>query len=495
MAFENNGVTNGGGAANGQDPCLCSGEPFPREVFERGAPIKLSAPPAITSSAPHTGWLSDAPQGGRETLLIETGMDRGEFSREVSRLMGRPVLVMHLDELPHHNPNGVYSSDQLKDRVEALKAITAAEVPSKVWDRWNWKNSAGACEPTHFSLCTPEALTDLAAAAPLGRRMPNSCWKKAGIVFLPETHITSEEIWTSMAGLDDPPNDKNPEGRWNHALEHIPPGDSVRTYLRRHELCHIEQQHPNCNAELSDDRRNLSELDADMGAFSDIRWLAGQRDTPSQTREELLENSQGIMHIRAMQSFLKYGKPYCFTVAFDTQDYDADTVSPEYEAKLTGNYGQNWLAAYELRLRVLAGLDREDTEILKDRLPKDSAGIRRHLIGMAACAPEDQEVYNAIRPYFESPFNWAGIDPAVSLPVLRDIVDAEEIDHKLARRNAALVLQAVDYFKPSLLEGVRTSLAPAHPQIYRETGRNAGVWQPRTDPAGVGVGVGAFVPA
>lgn len=432
------------------DSCSGPAASFPAEVTARVT--------SSSRSAVRANWLHDAPMG-REILLQENGMTAGEFSREVSRLMGRPVLVVRLDDLPHHKKGGGFTDSELSERAEALREMAETEVPSEIWKQYKWTVAAESHEPTNDGLCTPEKFAGLPTQAPLSRRIPNACWKKAGVVFLPETYLTPREMWTDMIGLDDMPTRKNPNGRWNHPLERIPPGDSVRIYTRRHELVHLEQQHPNCNTELTDDRRNLAELDADIGAFSDLRWMAGLPNTSDAKRNELLETSQGIMHVRALQTFIKSTKPYCFTVAFDAHAYDAQTVSPEWEAHLSVNYGKNWLAAYELRLRVLAEMGIEGLE----HLPRDSFSIRQHLVGLAAHAPVDQKIYDAMGHYLEAPYNWSGLDPADTLPILRDIVNNGEIDSPFTRRNANLVLQAVDYFKPSLLHKRAMVAEPQRP--------------------------------
>lgn len=429
-----------------------------------------------------------------------------DLSRSLTQLSGRPVLVVDLAAMPHapttrttgNHSEEPFTRDQLAERARYLAREARETLPEakSIWQKWKWLAvSAKICAPNVDELTVkggPEA--EVAAAKQLPSRLTGESWNKAAVIFAPDRRWTEQQEWANITGLG---------GR----LERYPAGSSVRTYLSGHETAHVLQRRQGLDQNsASAAQQNLAkwliEYDADKMEVNGLRQLGlrlkqqSQREglqgtaleENRQQRQELMENAVGIKHMRAINGFLYSTPRYWVALALDNprqlgllpepRDRDDKPTVQAYAQSVQQAADKSFLSGYELRWRVAAQLEgkplTEDSAALQAKIkdwrdnpgPAQSGTARWELnYWFSDIFSRDKKAKSPDEP--KNNFYWgAANDVTQAIPALRQVIASGAITDPLTRRNGELVLQAAEFFVPSLKQQPTMAMRPtaAFPQ-------------------------------
>ncbi|MBP7254050.1 MAG: hypothetical protein KBA75_11280, partial [Alphaproteobacteria bacterium] len=320
------------------------------------------------------------------------------FSRRLSRLVGRTVLVVDLAATPHaptvrstgNHAETSFTEEQLAERARFLQEQAKATFPEKadVWDKWQWKESAKVCAPNIDELLVKGGPPEVVAQAhKLPARLAGDCWDKAAIIFSPDPRWTPHQDWALLTGM-------------GGLLERSPPGTLVQDYSRKHEFAHLLQRRRGFD-KAGENWRNqrkrwVLEYDADNLFLKEARHknkllqrkaregkLTGAALADNRTqRRALIENARGVKHMRVVSGFLYTMPRYWIGLA---QDNPAALGLTRLSAPPGDNKAAQQLhrtaeraaekssvVGYELRWRVAAQLEgkplQEDSATLQAKI-------------------------------------------------------------------------------------------------------------------------------
>jgi hypothetical protein len=414
-------------------------------------------------------------------LLQGDSMTPENYSRAVSELLDLPVLMVPLNLVKHAGFGPNFSSTQIEDRarfLEQLARATHGDRAFKTWDDeskrgWKWRITAECFEPTLDAMgirgTAPQRLS------PLGWRLSNSFYRKEAVIFTPGDDLSNKQLWHDIIGLYDLGSKDMPRAplRWDHSLANLPTRNGIRLYLRLHEIMHVLQLQPEVSLcsrggkpeAIPDGHRRLTEADADEGAFSIMRAIAAHPSTSPEIADDLLDTIHAVKDARALQSFLRY--PPGYQIALAVADGNPALAFSD----------ENELAVKELRLRAAAWADRFS-------IPKNSGSVRQLLQDWQTGKLEqrDAPLHKRINELFHRDFLcWSAYDPARTIPGVRTLLEADEIDNPDTKNLARLVLNAAKRFNSSLLDSPRQDSvgvfrppmvngSPAHKPIFSGSG-------------------------
>lgn len=347
--------------------------------------------------------------------------DRVTLSQKISKILGRPVLVVNLADIPHAplitSGAAAFTATQISERSAALQDMAHEALPdaSHLWRDWKWG----------FIASSHEATSDFIRNGPIPpekampERMAGPFWNKAGIIVMPDRRVMLQEAWP----------------------------EALEDYYLGHEAGHVMQSCPAVESP-HDAWRWESEIDSDRGSFNAMKIYS--RHVSSSISDELHETIVSVKHDRARQGFLNAPPIYWSALSFDQADVT-------YERAL--------LAGYELRLRVYA-----DANTLQ--LPSSSEGIqklitdwRQHRGPSGYQHPSHIRELDQLEHIFGSlyvdtwNFGWARVGCSDNAVDILQKVQGQSSD-PLARRNAELIVAAHEYFKDDRNSPKRTNVAP-----------------------------------
>ncbi len=457
--------------------------------------------------APPLTSLQNAGRNGQPSLdavatalwLARDELTARDLSRTLTQLSGRPVLVVDLAAMPHapttrstgNHTEANFTRDQLGERARYLAREARETLPEAqpLWQKWKWRSvSAKICAPNVDELTVKGGpAADIAAALQLPSRLVGDAWDKAAVIFAPDRRWTVQQEWANITGLG---------GR----LERHPVGDSVRTYLSGHETAHVLQRRQGLDqTNASAAQQNLAkwviEYDADKMEVDGLRQLGRRLKQQSvreglqgealaenrQQRQELLENAMGIKHMRAINGFLYATPQYWVALALDNpkqlglqsepRNCDDKAAVQDYTHSVKKAAEKSFLAGYELRWRVAAQLEgrplTEDSATLQAKIKdwRDNPGPAQPNTArwelnywFSDILSRDKNAKSPDEP--KKNFYWgAANDVTQAIPALRQVMAGGAITDPLTRRNGELVLQAAEFFVPSL----KVAPSPAQP--------------------------------
>lgn len=448
--------------------------------------------------APPLTSLQNAGRNGQPSLdavanalwLARDELTARDLSRRLTQLSGRPVLVVDLAAMPHapttrttgNHSEAPFTRDQLVERARYLAREARETLPEAlpVWQKWKWLAvSAKICAPNVDELTVkggPDA--EVAAAKHLPSRLAGESWNKAAVIFAPDRRWTVQQEWANMTGLG---------GR----LERHPTGEGVRTYASGHETAHVLQLRQGFDqTNASTAQQNLAkwiiEYDADKMEVDGLRQLGLRLKQQArreglqgealaenrQQRQELLENAAGIKHMRAINGFLYSTPQYWVALALDNRrelgllpeprDRDDKAAVQAYAVSTQQAAEKSFLAGYELRWRVAAQLEgkplKDDSATLQAKIkdwrdnpgPAQSGTARWELnYWFSDIFSRDKNARSPDEP--KKNFYWGAVnDVTQAIPALRQVMASGAITDPQTRRNGQLVLQAAEFFVPSL---------------------------------------------
>lgn len=168
-------------------------------------------------------------------------MPMQQFSRRLSAIVGRTVLVVDLGAMPHaptvrstgNHAEAPFTEAQIAERARFLQEQAKATFPdqSDMWDKWKWKeSSAKVCAPNIDELLVRGGPPEVVAKAQqLPGRLAGDCWDKAAVIFAPDRRWTPQQDWALLTGL-------------GGLMERNPPGNLVQLYSEEHETAHLMQR-------------------------------------------------------------------------------------------------------------------------------------------------------------------------------------------------------------------------------------------------------------
>lgn len=474
-----------------------------RDIVPSQAQATGFAPPL--TSLQNTGRNSQPSLDAVATALwlARDELTSRDLSRSLTQLAGRPVLVVDLAAMPHapttrttgNHTEAPFTREQLAERARYLAREARETLPEAqpVWQKWKWLAvSAKICAPNVDELTVKGGATaEVEAAKRLPSRLSGEGWDKAAVIFAPDRRWTTQQEWANITGLG---------GR----LERYPAGEAVRTYQSGHETAHVLQRRQgldqtSASAAQQNIAKWLIEYDADKMEVDGLRQLGGrlkrqvQQQNLSgealaenrQQRQELLENAVGIKHMRAINGFLYATPRYWVALALDNpralgllpepRDRDDKGAMHAYAVSTQQAAEKSFLSGYELRWRVAAQLEgkplTENSAILQAKIKdwRDNPGPAQPNTArwelnywFSDIFSRDKNSQSPDEP--KKNFYWgAANDVTQAIPALRQVLADGAITDPLTRRNGALVLQAAEFFVPSLKTAAPSPARPAAP--------------------------------
>lgn len=401
------------------------------------------------------------------------------FSRRLSRLVGRTVLVVDLAAEPHaptvrstgNHAETQFTEAQLTERVRFLQEQAKATFPDKteIWEKWQWQKSAMVCAPNIDELVVkggpPEVI---AQAQKLPARLAGECWDKAAVIFAPDRRWTPEQDWALLTGM-------------GGLLERSPPGNLVQIYSSDHETAHFLQRRLNFDKAgeswPNQRKRWVLEYDADNLFLKEARRKSKQLQRQARNgnlsaaalannrtqRRALIENAQAVKHMRVISGFLYTMPRYWIGLAQDNPVIfglkrltaaPGDSKAAQQLHRAAERAAEKAsVVGYELRWRVAAQLEgkplQDDSATLQAKIrdwrshpgPSKEKGSHRWELNRLFT-----EIYTNGKN-----FHWGSLnDVRQAIPAVRAVLASGAITDPLTRRNGELVVQAAEYFRPSL---------------------------------------------
>ncbi len=419
------------------------------------------------------------------------------FSRRLSKLVGRTVLIVDLADEPHaptvrstgNHAETPFTEAQLAERVRFLQDQAKTTFPDKtdIWDKWQWKESAKVCAPNIDELLVKGGAPEVVAQAQkLPARLAGDCWDKAAIIFSPDPRWTPQQDWALLTGM-------------GGLLERSPPGTLVQDYSRKHEFAHLLQRRRNFDKAgeswRNQRKRWVLEYDADNLFLKEARRknkllqrkakdakLTGAALTDNRAqRQTLIENAQAVKHMRVISGFLYTMPRYWIGLAQDNATAlglsrlsappGDDKAAQQLHRAAERAAEKSSVVGYELRWRVAAQLEgkplQEDSATLQAKI----RDWRSHPEASDDRTSHRWELNRLFSDHWTNGknFAWGGLnDVRQSIPAVREVLASGAITDPLTRRNAQLVSQAAEYFRPSLKvsQPLRPQSPAATPQAH-----------------------------
>ena len=373
-------------------------------------------------------------------LFLDT-TDSVKLSRELSKIVGRPALVVWLDEMPHafSDPSHLraYAEEEVAARAAFLAARAKEALPhAALWkDKdWSWEPAAAFNAPNSSHLRTgAKHVGNLGRVLP--SRLEGACWNRGGVVFGSDRNWSVAQCWSSLSCLGDT------------LLARFPKGKGIRGYLLLHEIAHLLQRQPTLDflttgSEAENFARNFkAEADADLFALTMMNSMARRLESQGDfdRAHDLRETVLAVKHARALNGFL-YGMPHYWVAPMldvcggSAWHEPCVAQQPTPEACLQ--------AGYVVRALVYA-------RVTGIRLPSGFDAMQSLVKDWQAQTLRDDGLRAKMDNAFGGPFNWGGVNHvAQSIPALRDIIREGVITDPLTLRYATLVLDAAESFAP-----------------------------------------------
>lgn len=311
-------------------------------------------------------------------------MPRRAFTRAISDVVGRPVLVVDLGDMPYaptrrstgNHTEANFTPEQIKERARYLEDEAKAVLPEAkpLWDCWKWAEiTATICAPNIDEMLVKfDPNTDHATAKNRPARLIGDFWDSAAVIFAPDRRWTVTQEWQNLTGL-------------GTLLEYHPPGNGVRTYTGGHETTHAIQRrqsmdknhsHPQ-QAELA---KWVIERDADNLPLHQLKQLGHKLladakrhnlqgdalQANSEERRSLVETAVAVKHMRALSGFLVSTPRYWIALGLDSprrlgllaepNDPTNQEAADKFLASARQAAEKSMLVGYEVRWRVAAQL-------------------------------------------------------------------------------------------------------------------------------------------
>lgn len=390
-----------------------------------------SVPEPYQSSKPSAADLAIA---AAQLCYLKYGdEDAARLSRQISHIVGRPVLVVNLDLLPNKpdmHRDDKLSSQQANQHAAILKSLERKAFPERNGfpKSWKWQESGQihSVNSTSWRVLTVRKTK-------LPSRLSGKYWVKAAILTTADKKWNNRELWSRIAGI--PPEQ----------IEHVPNGDAVRAYNLGHELGHVLQL---CPKRLVPDApwQWETERDADRASFSGLKLLVHRRTLLESAKKpsarklereklgarkaEFDETMKAVIHGRALSGFRASFPAYWSALNLNGHENVA--------------YRESLLCNYELRLRVYA-------EMTGAEPLGSSKNLQKTIDLWKGFWAKGEKLLPILQKAFESDWDWGNYnDIDKSIPALNRILRRGDITDPLAARNAELVIEAATYFRPSL---------------------------------------------
>jgi hypothetical protein len=414
-----------------------------------------------------------------------------QFSRALSEIVQRPVLVVDLGAMPHaptvRNTNNhtetEFTAEQIKDRAHYLARQAQSILPEArdIWKKWKWREvSATICAPNIDELLVKgETAADVKNNTNLPTRLVGECWDKAAVIFAPDRRWSVKQEWQNMTGL-------------GNRLEYHPPGTGVRVYTGGHETAHVEQLRIGFDSAIKDSNKAetvkwLIERDADLLPIKEMRHLGLNLKKQAQAenltgaalaynsaeRREMVETAQAVKHMRAISGFLVSTPRYWSALALDNprqlgllsepQDKKDGAAMQTFQQAALDAAEKSKLVGYELRWRVAAQLEgkplQDNSATLQAKIkdwqdnPGPSADKHSHRYELnywfSDIVSRDKNAKSSDEP--KKSFYWSTVnDVQQAIPALKQVLASGAVTDPLTQRNGELVVRAAHYFAPSL---------------------------------------------
>lgn len=381
---------------------------------------------------------SPAPLGDPLDILFQSQtMDPMAFSRAVSGLLRRPILVVPLDQLPHSsadpaNAGHVFTEDERKARAVKLKRLAMKTLPqgNTWWRVWDWQELAKQRGPNGATGHSANHHLKDKTAGPvlpaLAQRRQGAYRPECSVILAPDRRWSLEAEWSNQLARD------------SDAAGTALRAGAIKHYIFLHELGHALQRQESHKLKTWEQSWH-AELDADRFAFAQMDARAGRTKDPEEA-QALRETVQAMKHARALKGFLGNAWAYLFAPALDAVPEPAPDACR--------------LAVYEMWVRVYARLTRQT-------LVGDSAQVQ----GRISTWISDDRNRDTLLDEAFGQFKWGEVsaDPAQAIPALRTMLDAGEFTDPLARKTVQQVLDAAEYFRPPAPTHPRPANSPAAP--------------------------------
>lgn len=418
-------------------------------------------------------------------------MPRRAFSRAISEVVGRPVLVVDLEDMPYaptrretgNHTEANFTPEQINARAHYLQTEAQAVLPEAkpLWEHWKWAEiTANICAPNIDEMLVKfDPNADPVGAKNRPARLIGDFWDSAAVIFAPDRRWTVAQEWQNLTGL-------------GNLLEYHPPGSGVRTYTGGHETTHVLQRrqsmdkshsHPQ-QAELA---KWVIERDADKLPLHQLKQLghkllvyAKQHNLRGEAmqanrdeRRALVETAVAVKHMRALSSFLVSTPRYWIALGLDSpqrlgllpepRDPTNQEAADKFLASARQAAEKSLLVGYEVRWRVAA-------QLAGTPLTKSSKEVQAEIKewwdnpgpGKQAGTPHWELNYwfsdifsrdkQAKSPdELKKNFFWGTVnDVRAAIPALKEVIASGAMTDPLAVRNSNLILNAAYYFMPSM---------------------------------------------
>ncbi len=409
---------------------------------------------------------------GKERLITgllnwET-MPHVDFSRLVTKIIGRPTVVINLQELPHSTPawtRRFYTHEEFAHRAAWVKQAAEGIFPveTKVIPEWEDTWTRTALNPQPMNIRMGHKPLAQVPQTSFAHRLPGKFAPTFSVILTPDRRWSGEQLWCHITGL-------TPD-----TLENCPKGNGIKHHTFFHELAEtLQTAEPHTARTMASDARAwLGEIDANFFAPETLSHCRELISSISPDQSKLVDETlQKVPEARTLSGF--HDAQLHDTVIF----HDDNLISSFVPSGLTQLYSRmsgvqrsamtNWLVNLELRARSIALL--ANIQIIQNSEDMKSCGCL-WLSEQWTNIRQDKIPPN-LRALFDAAMSpqWALlVKPQQKLPALKALLSQQRISCPITEEGANLVARAAGYFCPRSLDA-QLDMVP-----FSTYGRNMGI--------------------
>jgi hypothetical protein len=358
------------------------------------------------------------------------------LSQELSRLAGKPILVVNLADLPHAYEelrdvpsNQPYTALQVSERASKLSEYYKHAFPGvdpAIWMKGDMAVHAASYALPNAGAVVKSCREEEPPPSILSPRMEGDVWSQAVIIFVPDRRWSDKAMWARRTGLSE------------DEIVKYPKGDGSKITALLHEMGHALQKGA-VNDDTPDSVRCAYETNAINGEIQYGTILADDPRAPAQWSRSIRLTIALEAPVRAMARFLNAPEFYGTALAIDSHIKGIEP--PSYEAARMGQRELRW--RYYTTSQGIRGRDgellskRDNSRIIQKTI---IAYWRRELIDPSLAPLIDAACNHYVGPK----------DRVSALRILHDEVINHPITNPHARSAAGLVLRAAKFFCPPI---------------------------------------------
>lgn len=360
------------------------------------------------------------------------------FSRQLSKLAGRPIVVVNLADLPHafKTPQDIegqalpYSDEQVRERSAALQDLCKASLPDVDEDLWmsgDWVFHTVKHPGPNVGALHGHAGKDQEPESVLTPRMKGDCWSRAAIVLVPDRRWSDKAMWSYRTGLN-----------LNDIVKYAR-GEGAKILSFFHELGHILQLGALFDKETPSSVRWAYESDADKAEMHYGQIVASDpRASASLSRSIRLAMALEAP-VRALARFICMPDFYGTALVLDS--HMKGQTPPSFDRVCAVEDELRW-RCYDTRLfkggqRPLLLSSNSDSVLVQNTT---RAWRQNDLSDKTLNDPITDACGRHLAPRVQG----------LALQILHEVVTTHPVTDPLTVRAAQLVLRAAEFFSPQI---------------------------------------------